>query len=501
MPVNYQHPQYLSRAPQWDRISDVLAGSDAVKRRPESYLPMLSGHRKRPAAYAAYVDRALWYGATSRTLDALIGTVYRREPQVRLPPRLQPLVANVNGQGDTLYTFSKTVLEEVCSKGRYGILADISSDGTGLPHLVGYKAEDIWSWRTRTVRGRKVVDQIILREEFEVVNLDGFGASCAEQFRVLELDEAGYYASSVYRTVGEAGGASGERAEAVYELAEEPIRARPKPGQPIDYLPFVFLNSGHLRPDTCKPPMLDMADVQVSHYRSSADLEEGRHRLAFPIPVISGVDADSGAVWEVGGDSVWEIPVDAKAYMLEFTGQGLGSLENALSQKERYLAFLGAKMLEGQKKQAETAEALHLRNSGENANLATIARTVSDGFEAVFRILCDWTASPAQDLKFELNQDFYDSRLTAQDLVALVQAVQVGVLPLDDFLYNLKQGEILRPEITIEDARHLLETDRPPLLGQAMALQTGGMGQVNGEGGGEPRIGRRPRLSEKASPL
>ena len=71
----------------------------------------------------------------------------------------------------------------------------------------------------------------------------------------------------------------------------------------------------------------------------------------------------------------------------------------------------------------------------------------------------------------QLNRDFLDSRLSAQELTALVSAWQQGAMPLDDLLYNLQRGEMLRPDYTIEEFSQLLtEGSITQTAGQEMTL-------------------------------
>jgi exonuclease VII small subunit len=67
--------------------------------------------------------------------------------------------------------------------------------------------------------------------------------------------------------------------------------------------------------------------------------------------------------------------------------------------------------------------------------------------------------SSKKEAEFELNQDFFSKRMPPQELTALVAALQAGVIPLDDVLWNLEQGEMLDPSRTLEEARELLDMD------------------------------------------
>ena len=80
-------------------------------------------------------------------------------------------------------------------------------------------------------------------------------------------------------------------------------------------------------------------------------------------------------------DPVVTLPAPAGAHpgLLEFNGQGLKHLENALVEKRKLMVQLGARMLETQKRSTETAEALRLRQAGDSSVLAILANTASRG--------------------------------------------------------------------------------------------------------------------------
>jgi exonuclease VII small subunit len=454
MAVTTTHPDYDYYQDAWKRLDDVLAGRDAVIRGGVDYLPMLAGHVDNPRSYRAYQQRAVFYGATGRTLEALLGAIFRKDPTFVVSSRLEQRMENFDARGNTVYTFSQKATKQVISKGRYGILVDMPSkpdltDVSSLvPFFAGYSAHNIRSWRTREVNGIPKLDQVILQEFVQIPSEDGFGFDTVPRYRVLELDAAGMYQIRIFTQAGPDDGD--------YALAEL-IQPMPS-GTRIDYIPFVFLNPGDLMPDVSKPPLVDLADVNLAMWRASADLENGRHYTAHPTPWIIGLSDTTKVEWKMGGDAIWILPEGCSTGINEFTGQGLSSLENGVNEKREQMAFLGARLLRDQKKAAETAEAQEIQQSGENATLASISRTISDGFKKALNIAEEWVSSK-KEAEFELNQDFFSKRMPPQELTALVAALQAGVIPLDDVLWNLEQGEMLDPSRTLEEARELLDMD------------------------------------------
>lgn len=454
MPVTVTHPAYDEHQDQWKRVDDCLGGLDSIRRATTSYLPMLAGQVDNPAAYEAYQKRAVFFGATSRTLEALLGAIFRKDPVWKVGTQLEKRMENFDGRGNTVYTFCQKLTKHVLSKGRYGVLLDMPArpdlrDSSSLvPFFCGYSAQNIRSWRTREVNGVPKLDQVILQEWVQRPAADGFGFTVVARYRVLELDEQGFYQVRVFVQSG--------NDDASYT---EEARIQPKPtAQRIDYIPFVFFNAGDLMPDVSKPPLLDLADMNLAMFRASADLENGRHYTAHCTPYITGLQESEGKEWKIGGDSVWQLPEGCSVGMLEYTGQGLTSLETGVNEKREQMAFLGARLLRDQKKAAETAEAQEIQQSGENATLASVSKTVSDGIKKLLDMAEEWIGTK-KEAEFALNLDFFSREMDPAKLTSLVSALQANAIPLDHFLWNLKEGELLPPDATVEDARELLDMD------------------------------------------
>jgi hypothetical protein len=464
--VSTPHPDFTAADPAWCRIRDVLAGSDSVKA--AGYLPCLAGHDNRPDLAAAYAQRAVFVGFAARTIDALTGAIFRKEGGVKVPKRYEPRLANLNNQGDQLYNFAKKVVREVISYGRFGLLVDVSTEGAGtgpldfIPYVSGYSAQSITNWRTRIVGGRPVLDQVILSERRE--EPQEFGSVLKPFWRVLEIDQDGLYKCRIIEK-------HNDEWITVQEVYPTDYRNRK-----LDYIPFVFISPVDLSPNIAKSPILDLVDVNISHYRTSADLEQGRYYTSQPTPVILGVPEDNQGAYArmtIGSGSVWLMPPSVSdVRMLEYTGDGLGSLERALDQKERYMSQLGARLLAEPKRTAEAAETVRLKNTAETSSLVSIARTSADGIRTAIEMSSKWAGIEGK-IEFELNQDFVDATMDPQMLAELIRAWQGGAMPLDDLFWNLQRGEMVKPGSTFESFRGSLEIEGPQFSRPSLRLING----------------------------
>jgi hypothetical protein len=460
MPVNANHPDYELFAPAWSRARDVLAGEDAVKAAGERYLRRIDEHDL--VEYDRYRARASFYNATARTASGYIGMIFRRAPFIKLPPTpaMEDFSNDVDLLGTTLYGYAKQIVTEIVHVGRAGTLIDWEQTA-GRTYASMYRAEDIVNWRVDRVLGRSLPTLIVLAEQVNAIGKDEFAPQLMEQRRVLKLvPDGNQYRCDIeiWREIPR----PGLKPEWVLAERHTPLRT----GEPLRQIPFVFHGPRHSRPAVERPPLDDVIAVNLDHYRLDADYKHGIHFTALPTAWVAGFEPAKQL--KIGSAIAWTSQdPSARAGYLEFQGHGLQSFERALERDERLMALLGSRLLEGQKRVAETAEALAIRQAGEESILANIATTVSEGITQVLRWAHWWSAEdlPAttqpedigdDQLIFELNTDFGITGMTARELQAVVAAWQANAISRDTLLELFRKGEILPDGRTNEEELRLL---------------------------------------------
>ncbi len=458
MPITTVHRQYSERACQWERCRHAFEGEDAVKAQKDKYLPKLGGQSDQD--YTAYLLRSMWYGATDRTIKGLTGAVMRVEPKAEGPESLMTHLQDVTLTGQSLDAFSKCLVQEVLTTGRAGLLLDMSEvpqpGAVARPYWCWYAAEQIVNWRVQSRNGLPTLTLVVLKEEEERPDGEDVFESDAEcQYRVLKLGEGGNYTVEIWTQ-------DPTKTKVEFTLTSTIVPL--VKGQPIKYIPFVFVNALTLEAYPEKPPLLDLVNVNFSHYRSSADIEHGRHYTALPTPWITGATKETSL--KIGSQTAWAIVnPEARVGMLEFTGQGLGALETALETKEKQMAVLGARMLEEQKAAAEASETLRIRNSGDQATLGGISKTCSAALTRLAKYHAEWIGAKTEldEVAIKLNTDFFGGQMSAQELTSLMQSWQSGGISYETYYYNLERGGVTRPGVDAETERLLVEAQTPEL--------------------------------------
>lgn len=462
--VDFQHPQYTQWVSKWTKCRDCVEGEDRVKDQQELYLPKLS--EQDPYEYKAYRDRASFYEATGRTVKALSGAIMRKPPEVDGPDSLEEILEALGVNGEPLTGLVTQEIEDVLTTGRVGLYVDAPAEGDDAPPYVAlYFAENVINWRfTVDAEGKRVPSLVVLRERNEVPDdSDPFRLVVKEQYRVLLLEgddpDSWVYKVEVWEKQQTT---QNGKTVTVWKSVSETYPKK-KGGKTLNYIPFLFVTPSGVSPLVERPPILGLANLNLSHYRSTADLEHGCHYTALPTAWASGFDLGNKTKLKIGSATAWiSENENAKVGYLEFSGAGLSAIEKRLDRKEQQMAVLGARLLEGQNPTGvEAAETVKLRHAGEHSVLSNVAIACSQGMTQALRWVADWlgeTADP-EDITLELNTDFNTVGLDSGLLLALMQAVQSGNLSWDSWFYNLKRGELLPDGRTKDDELELIQAN------------------------------------------
>ena len=428
MGIESKHSYYEQASNQWSRIRDSFDGSDAIKSKGVDYLPKLSGQTSEQ--YNAYKLRAVYYNGIERTVKGLVGAVMRVDPIIDVPPKVEEWLQDITGTGISLNDFISHMLSEQLLTGRQGVLIDRNEV---RPYLTGYTTEQITNW---------LDDTIVLQETYRKTDpKDPYKSEYDIQYRELAIKD-GVFVVSIWRK--DKGG---------WKIVDELYPTMR--GDGLEGIPFVSISGDGFNLEPSMSSLLSLADMGLSLYRTSADLEHGRHFTALPTPYVTGIDVDSELT--IGSGTAWILPdSSSKAGYLEFSGQGLKALEVAMDEKRSMMASLGAQLLQSQKSGVEASDTVRLRQNAEASTLISTVKTVERAIQSALQVMAEWEGITG-DISIKLNTDFVDTKINAQDMTSLMGAWQSGAISHDTFLFNMKRGEILDPETSIEQEKDRIE--------------------------------------------
>lgn len=469
-PVATNSKEYKRMSDKWRRCRDVCAGSDAVKEAGTRYLPMLGLHKVAQdgaARYAAYKDRALFYNATRRTKIGLTGAATHKDPDVVTSSPQALAFAN---------KIIRLILEPTVSQqlevSHLAILVDKKDDELE-PSFSIWEAESIVNTRFITKDSANVLSLLVLEQLAEVPTGDIFKYSEKLRRHVYWLEpsiapDGTRTFICMYEVFEHQEKSDTDEEDWISILQPLPILVN---GLTIDHIPAVIVGVTDINKPVIEDPLLlDMADVNISHYHNSADLEHGRHWTALPTAFASGFptkDADNNDIdLVIGSESAWvtDIPGASCGYM-EFTGAGLGHLADGMKDKQTMMAVLGARLLEEAKPAVEASETIKTRMLGDKSSLTYVATTASKALTWVLQELLRWSnplyvTEEGKDT-ITLDTSFIDPKLSANEVTQLVLALQNNAISYMTFFWCLQRGGIIPPERTIDEEREFIKAGKP----------------------------------------
>lgn len=476
---NFEHPEVTYWKHEWQMLRDCVAGEMEIKRNGEKYLPKLDQMTKEE--YKAFLYRSVFFNMVNRTVTGLVGKLFRRPPMLEnMPEKLQAKTEQITKDNQSLTIFVKGVAEEVFTTGRYGVLLDMDPAGINSPYFAGYVAENIVNWNTEIINGREILSEVVLREIRYVRNIplspEVKGSKTSKNkpttipvnngvstnkylaaYRVLRLEDTPN--GRVYKQYYYESSNSNADINGIPTSVTIPTNR----GVPFDFIPFVFFGPKSNGYEVEKPPIQDIARINLSHYNSYAQLEHGRFYTGLPIYWVKGTTGAEVPEYVLGPSTVWVLPADGQANVIEFNGQGLKFLENALREKEMQAATLGGRLMGvTMESTAESDNALKIKESNEHALLLNVAESLDQGITILLRWWAEWqdiAKEIASKINYKVSKSFIFDASGAREFRAIHAMYKDEIIPIQVVYDYLKKAEVIPDWMKIEEFTRLLESE------------------------------------------
>jgi hypothetical protein len=373
------------------------------------------------------------------------------------------------------------------------------SDNEKQPYVMLYDAEDIVNWRYERINGRIVLTMLMLHETDTTyyattgdVRPDEYQVVYYDQWRELLLEQDGlggyFFSSTLWRRkkpkarqvkgLKGTGPAPGAGTSSTDEFVRVDYSIPQRLAKSLQEIPFVFCTTkgpdGRQLP---APPLYGMAKQNLSHYLTSADLENALHVLGMPTPWASGFGTDEGDELYLGSSRAWVTSEqNAKCGFLALTGADIAPLVETLAAKEKRMAELGARMLDPQLGRAgampEAYATVALRQTGETSVLMDISLSLTQSFQDLLAWAL-WWCSPAADrqaaeesVAYTLNTDFLGGMMDPNMVAVLLEAYLQKAISFETLFAKLQDGEIIPPDVTVDEEKKAIQAGDQTLLDQ-----------------------------------
>lgn len=470
--VSFIRPELSANFDKYDMIRDCLSGQEAIKKKGDKYLPRPNAADTSPdnlARYEGYVARALFYNVVSNTTAGLVGQVFAADPVSEFPTELDPMWYDVTGSGVSMVQQAKRTLSHILAFGRAGLLTDFpraKEDGSAFtreevqqgfarPTIQFYNGTDVINWRYKIVGAKSVLCLVVLNEEY-VIKDDGFEITTGTGKRVLRLNDAGQYEMEEWRPVND------DNPVGDWYKFGETIIPTDDAGAPLTYIPFTFVGSQNNDSSVDRPPMYDLACINLAHYRNSADYEDSVYMVGQPTPYFAGLTQDwvdnvlKGTI-QLGSRGAVPLPEGGSAGLIQ--AQENSMVKEAMELKQRQMVSIGAQLVEDKQVQRTLGEA-KMEAASVASTLSACAHNVSQAFEQCIRWACAFYGIEpgVDDIVFTLSTDFAIMKMTTEERNTLLAEWQGGGITWGEYRSQLRQSGIAT--LDDEEAKEEIEGDQ-----------------------------------------
>jgi len=433
----------------WEIMKAVTEGTEYLRENSEAFLPLEP--REDFDAYLARVNRAVFSPFTQRLIRAATGLVLRKPITLTGDPYWTEMFKmDVDGCKSDLDEYARRILMCSLTYGQSHILVDYPAP-SGARSLAEERAQDrrpywievdptnLYGWRLD--RESNYGNLIQARIAEKAVLPDGqFGEKVFDQIRVIE---PGKY--RVFRKK--------EQIEEMYDVSDNSVTGNFEMGSADkDYqqvesgefslgeIPLVTVYSGKTENLVSKPPLLDIAYLNIAHFQRQADLIHSLHVASQPMLVMEGYD-DQTKDLAISVNYAMATQPGNKIYYVEPASSAFDAQSAEIKELQMQMATLGISTLSQQKFVAESADARRLDRVDTNSMLAMVSMELEQKLQKAFNLSAEYVGIEPPEVK--ISRDFDIERLIGQDITALTSLFDQQVIDREEFRDILVQGEVL----------------------------------------------------------
>jgi hypothetical protein len=350
---------------------------------------------------------------------------------------------DVDLQGNDLNVWTYETARKCIRYGHVGVLVDAPKAGdNGRPYYVTFTPREILGWRTEIADGKQKLTMVRLMEKITVP--DGlYGEKQVQQVRVLTPG-----AFEIHQ--------KDEKGE--FRLVDEGRTS-------LSEIPFAVAYSNRVGVLESRPPLADIAELNLKAYQVQSDLDNQLHISAVPMLAIYGFPQSAEEISAGPGEAL-ALPAEARSEYIEPSGNSYNAQFQRLDQIAQQINELGLAAVLGQKLSAETAEAKRIDRSQGDSTMMVIAQQMQDLIDNCLTFHAQFMQQQQAGSSF-INRDFLATRLEPQEIQALLQLYTAGTITQETLLNQLSAGEVLGDEFDVEEeveatqAGGLIEMDKP----------------------------------------
>lgn len=455
------HPKYS--AMELDRYvcRTLMGGTTAMREARTEFLPQEPGED--PADYENRLARSFLYNGFKKTVVSFAGRVFDRPIRLSGSTALEEWAKNITNDGRDLTTLARDLWSTGVAEGMAFILVDYPQNPSpgslaeerrrGLrPFMREIEPKDLIWWHWVNLDGVPKLVEVRIRES-EI----GDDGQTIEQIRRIfyERQTDKSYSSTLMFEVYQQGGVDAVGKAVGWQLVQSGTMIG------VDKIPLVAIyfneRQGVLQ---AKPPLRDLADLNIAHWQSYSDQRHILHVARVPVLFGKCLQLKPNEKLVIGVNrSIIATSADADAKYIAAPSEPINAGKDDLVETERRMDAMGVQLMLDRRPGSETATGRAIDKAQEESALQFMAGSLRAGLTDAVRLMNEWDGHPEQEFELVMNSTFDLVSFDASEVEQLSKARERGDISRETWWSEALRRSILRDDFDPEEEKKRLEEE------------------------------------------
>jgi hypothetical protein len=441
----------------WEPIRACLEGTAYLRANSHRYLPQQP--RELDDAYKGRVSRSVFSPYFGRLARTAVGLILRKPIHLEGGDETfwEEWRLDCDRQGTDLDEFVRNQLFLSVAYGHSSWLVDFPDareirtlkdqfEADLKPYFVQVDPWSVIGWRQDPRKDAGKLQQVRIKEIVSVPK-GRFGNEYKNRVRVLEPGrwEVWEEANEIKK----------------WEIVEQGTTS-------LSDIPMVTTYSNKIGTLFSKPPLTEIAQLNLSHYARHADLIQALHIAAQPIMVMAGWDQNDDTVGLSVNNAIATGPRgECEIYYVEPASSAFDAQRVELEALVEEMSMLGIVALTKQKNVAESGISKTLDRIDSNSMLAIISKDIEQSLQVAINMAAEYAG--IEPPVVAIDRDFNTEPMQGQEITAINTLFTSGLLDQQTALELLKRGEVFDDSMDVEEIMANAEAEQ--LKGMEQDLQ------------------------------
>lgn len=439
----------------WFLVDALYGGTQTMRAAGQTFLPKEPKEEDRD--YQVRLSRSTLDNYYKQAVRKAVAKVFSKDIAVtNAPLRMIPLLEDIDSQQRNLTQFCKDVFEDAMNHGVSYILVDLPQLPMDMPfknkaeelafgarpYWVKVASSSVLTARSAMIGGSERLSVFRFQETISELAEDYIGERTVTQIRE-------------YHQFPDANGNAGPVEYVIYRQDDNGWYVHESGIVSASAIPIAPVYTNRTAFYLGKPPMMELAELNVSHWAQSSDLSNIIHIVTVPFLLAKGLsqmDAN-GQVQslEIKVNGALQTPnPQASVEWIEHTGNAVASAQENLDRLVKRMEHLG-NQLTTQASTSVTATQSAISAAEANSDLKSMALGLQDGINTALYFTAEILGEQSYG-EASVNTSFSVDFVDVDTFARVVDLFNAGLISREDMLAEAKRRNIIDPSAELKQS-------------------------------------------------